>query len=1285
MISAGPSGTDTISCITPKGQKPRRVGFAFTYPPGLLILKEDKMDQHRIIIEKKPQHNIEGKKLLKEAKEYLKLDGIEVISVATIYDLVYATDEQAEEIRTKLLFDPSTDVVPYVNAEPSQGELAFRVEYHKGQYDQRQHSTEAIVRNYLGFDEVRVKTSRLVKVKGLSEEDLKKLKSYYINPIEAKEVPLDQFNWQEEMENTNLIPVVEGFIESDDEQLKKLRRDLGFAMDIDDLTHCRNYFKTKDRNPTIAELKMLDTYWSDHCRHTTFMTELTEVNLDAGSYQELFQKAFDSYMESRQYAHGNSKVMSLMDLATINMREITKKGLLDDKEISDEINAASVEIDVDVDGKIERWLLMFKNETHNHPTEIEPFGGASTCLGGGIRDPLSGRSYVYQAMRITGAADPRRSLEETRKGKLPQRKITRTAMDGYSSYGYQIGGTSGFIHEVYDDGFMAKRMELGALVSAAPKDWVLREKPEPTDLVLLIGGETGRDGLGAAVGSSVEQKSDALVTAGAEVQKGNPPLERKIVRLFRNPKATRLIKKCNDFGAGGVAVAVGELADGLFIDLDKVPVKYQGMDGGEIALSESQERMAIVIAEKDLESFRGLCLDEDLDVAVIARVTDENRVQMVWNGNTIIDFDREFIETSGIRKKTRVQVVEPEGSPYLTKLPEWVKGDNTKENFLSNMSQLNTCSQKGLVERFDNTIGAGSVFMQLGGKHQLTPQEGMTAKLPVMSGNTKTCSIMTYGYDPEMAKWSTFHGGYYAVVESLAKLAAMGGDVKKARLSFQEFYERLGDDPIKWAKPFTSLLGAFMVQKALDVPSIGGKDSMSGSFEDINVPPSLFSFAVVADKVDSMVSREFKKTGSPVVLVELKRDKDMLVDLDQLQTEYKRVKELADSGLILSSAAVKIGGIARAIAEMALGNRIGFSFDVRGKEIYMPLIGNLILELDEAAVEKAQEWGWKLIGHTQANEAINIDGEEISLLELQQRYTEVLQEVFPIKDEGEPFLQELIYSKGERRTSSIKFAKPRVLIPIFTGTHGEYDMEASFRDAGAQVETLVFNSLDKKHIEESVRKLAEKIEECQILGLAHGFLLGNEPESAGKLIDILFRNKILVEALEKHLMIKDGLILGIGTGFNSLMKLGLIEEGKISERNAGSTVVSYNRMGEFVSKLVDIKVVSNLSPWFNEMAVGEIFTAPVATKEGRVLLGKNGQAMIGKGQVATQFVMGERPTGDGEFNPVGAQLAIESMTSPDGRVLGTVASIDRKGKNIYKNVQIRGEERIFVSGVRYFE
>jgi phosphoribosylformylglycinamidine synthase len=1243
------------------------------------------MDHIRVIIEKKPQFNIEGIKLRREAEEYLGISGIQTLSVATVYDLIYAEEYQAEEITEKLLFDPVMDLPASSEINLEEEELAFRVEYHKGSYDQRQHSTEVIVRNYLGFDKVCVKTSKIVKIKGISSQEIEKLKSYYINPIEAKEIQLDEFSWQEEVENINDIPIVEGFVDADDDRLKKLRAELGFAMDLDDLVHCRNYFRGKDRNPTIAELKMLDTYWSDHCRHTTFMTELTEVNIEEGRYQEMFQKALESYVQSREFAHGGSKVMSLMDLATINMREISKKGLLSDKEVSDEINAASIEIDVDVDGKTEKWLLMFKNETHNHPTEIEPFGGASTCLGGGIRDPLSGRSFVYQAMRITGAADPGKSWEETRKGKLPQRKITRTAMDGYSSYGYQIGGTSGFIHEIYDEGFMAKRMELGALVSAAPKTWVQRSKPEPTDLVLLIGGETGRDGLGAAVGSSVEQKSDALATAGAEVQKGNPPLERKIVRLFRNPEATLLIKKCNDFGAGGVAVAVGELADGLFIDLNKVPVKYPGMNGGEIALSESQERMAVVIAEKDLERFKKYCLDEDLELAVIAQVNDTNRVEMVWNGMTIIDIDREFIETSGIRKKSRISITEPGGDSYLEKIPAWIKGKNAKEDFLSNLSQLNTCSQKGLVERFDNTIGSGTIFMQLGGENQITPQEGMAAKLPVLNGTTKTCSIMTYGYDPEMAKWSTFHGGYYAVVESLAKVAVMGGNIMRARLSFQEFYERLGDDPAKWAKPFSSLLGAFTVQKALDIPSIGGKDSMSGSFEEINVPPSLFSFAVVADKVDNLVSREFKKAGSPVVTLELRRDEYGLVDLSELSKAYTLVKDLIDKHLVHSASTVKVGGVARAAAEMALGNMVGFKFEDMGKEIYLPLIGNLILELDESALETALANGWKLLGRTNKKETIEMNGEEISLLEIKYRFTEILKDVFPFEDGGEPFLQDMVYAKGTKMTSKVKTAKPKVFIPIFTGTHGEYDMAASFRTAGAEVETLVFKSIDRNQIKESLKVIADRIGNCQILGLAHGFLLGNEPETAGKLLDIIFRDERVAEALMKHLKEKDGLVLGIGSGFNSLVKLGIIDTGEISERSAGSTTIAYNRMSEFVSKFADIKVVSNMSPWFSKMNVGEIFTAPVATREGRVILGKNGQSMIGKGQIATQFVMGERATGNGEFNPVGSQLAIESMTSPDGRVLGTVSSIDRKGLDIYKNVRIRGEEKIFLSGVKYFD
>ncbi|MDX9916470.1 MAG: phosphoribosylformylglycinamidine synthase [Gudongella sp.] len=1243
------------------------------------------MEHYRVIIEKKPQHNIEGSKLMKEAKEYLKTETIDEISIATMYDLIGTSENEAKEIIEKLLYDPAMDLEPVSALELIEGEKVFRVEYHNGQFDQRQDSAQTIIREYMGFETVSVKTSRLVRIIGSSEEDFELIKNYYINPIEAREIPIDYFQGQEEEDAKDTVSLVDGFIEADENGLMKIRAEYGFAMDLDDITHCRDYFKTKDRNPTVAELKMLDTYWSDHCRHTTFMTELTEVEISAVKYQQMFQEAYDSYVESREYSHGGKKVMSLMDLATINMREISKKGLLNDKEVSDEINAASIEIDVDIEGRTERWLLMFKNETHNHPTEIEPFGGASTCLGGGIRDPLSGRSFVYQAMRITGAADPRRSYEETRKGKLPQRKITRTAMEGHSSYGYQIGSAAGYVREFYDDGFMAKRLELGALVAAVPKDWVLRGESEPSDLILLVGGETGRDGLGAAVGSSVVQKSDALETAGAEVQKGNPPLERKIVRLFRNPNATKLIKKCNDFGAGGVAVAVGELADGLYIDLDKVPLKYPGLDGGEIALSESQERMAIVIDKENLNEFQRLCNEEDLEAAVIAEVTDNDRVQMVWKGKTIIDIDRDFIETNGIRKKSRVRVIDPEGTPYISRLPEWIKGSKAKEDFLNNISQLNTCSQKGLVERFDNTVGSGSVFIQLGGSYQITPQEGMAAKIPVLNGNTTTCSIMTCGYDPEMANWSTFHGGYYAVIESLAKMTAMGGDFRKARLSFQEFYERLGDDPVKWAKPFTSLLGAFKVQRELDIPSIGGKDSMSGSFEEINVPPSLFSFAVAADNIDNLVSREFKKSGSTVVSVKLKRDENFLIDIEELKRHYTKIKELADSNQVLSASAIKIGGIAGAVAEMAVGNRLGFVFENYSDDLYLPLIGDMILELDESALDIAKQMGWTVVGYTQLEGVIEVAGDKITLLETQYRYTEPLKKVFPFKDEGEPFLQEMIYSRGISKSPRAKIAKPRVLIPVFTGTHGEYDMESAFRNAGAEVETFVLKSFNRNVLRESVKEMAEKIRECQILGLAHGFLLGNEPEAAGRFLSLLFRDEYVSESLNTLLNEKDGLILGTGTGFNSLMNLGLIENGEISERTSESTVISFNRMGEFTSKMANIKVVSNLSPWFSEMKLGDIYTAPVATREGRVMLGRNGQTLIGRGQIATQFFMDDRPTGDGEYNPTGSHLAIESMTSPDGRILGTVSSIDRMGKDIYKNVDIRGFAKIFVSGVRYFD
>ncbi|MBZ2175507.1 phosphoribosylformylglycinamidine synthase [Schnuerera sp. xch1] len=1229
----------------------------------------------RIIIEKKRNVNVEAKNLLKEFRNYLGIKGLEDVRVLNVYEVIGGSDEELDRITEDLLYEEPLDIV-YEDVPPMEkDEKAFRVETNRGQYNQREDSAINIVSKYLGFEGVDIKHSKLIILKNISYEGFEKVKSYYINPTESKEIPLDYFSYEREVEAEGTVEVINRFTEMTESEVDNVRETFDLAMDMEDILYCQKYFSEEDRDPTVAELKIIDTYWSDHCRHTTFMTEITDIDIEEGKYKKVFERAIREYLLSREYVYKKERAISLMDLATINMKETEKKGLLNDKEESEEANAASIEVDVDVDGKNEKWLLMFKNETHNHPTEIEPFGGAATCLGGGIRDPLSGRAYVYQAMRITGSGNPNQQYEETLPGKLPQRRITQTAMEGYSSYGYQIGSASGYINEFYDEGFIAKRMELGALVAAAPKDWVIRETPEPTDLVLLIGGRTGRDGIGAAVGSSKEQKDDALQTAGAEVQKGNPSVERKIVRLFRNPEATKLIKKCNDFGAGGVAVAVGELADGLNIDLDKVILKYPGLKGWEIAISESQERMAVVISKDNLDKFMKLVEKEDLEGTVIAEVTDKNRIHMVWKGNVITDIKREFLNTNGIRKKTKVKLLEPEDEVYLAENPSHIKEESLREDFIKNISQLNTASQKGLIERFDNTVGSGTVLMQLGGKYQLTPQEGMVAKLPVLDGNTKTCSIMTCGYDPKLAKWSTFHGGYYAVIESVAKVVALGGDFRKIRLTFQEYFEKLGIDPSKWGKPFASLLGAFLVQKNLDIPSIGGKDSMSGSFEDINVPPSLFSFAVVTEDVDNIVSKEFKKIGSKVVVVNLNIDENGLIDFEELKKNYLKIKELIDNEKVLSSSTIKFGGIGRSIVEMSFGNRIGFKFNAEIIDrLYKPLYGSIILEIKEEEDLKTllKDIDYTLVGTTMEDEQIEISDEIILLDELIEEWERPLKEIFPV-EEDDVKVTDISYDKGEKIKRIKNVVKVKVLIPVFTGTHGEYDMALRFKKAGAKVETFVFNSLSEDSIKQSYMELAKKISQCQILGLANGYLLGNEPETGGKLLKIIFNNPILKDAINEHLRIQDGLVLGIGSGFHALLKLGLIENGKISGINESSPYVSYNTSGQFMSTIVDIKVVSNLSPWMSGMSVGDIYSAPIATNEGRVLVG--GKDLIKAGQIATQFV---------GHNPTGSDLAIESLTSSDGRVLGTVTSIDRIEKDIYKNIDIKGTHNIFESGVKYF-
>ena len=1231
------------------------------------------MDYKRIYVKRDKYLCTESKRLLRDFKDYLGIKGLEYIRVVNIYDLINVDEEEKDLIVNKILKESQLFII---SDEPpiGDGELGFRVEPLKGQFNQREDSMNFLVKNFLLDEDKEVLHSKLIILNRISQEDLDRIKSYYINPIEAREVPLESFTYIREEEEVEDVEVIEGFMNFDEDRMLVFKEKYGIGMDMDDLLHCQNYFKGIGRDPYIVEIKLLDTYWSDHCRHTTFMTEITDIEIEKGKYREIFENSINEYLASRKYVYEDrDRALSLMDLATINMKEIQKKGLLDDKEVSEEVNAASIEIDVDIDGRMEKWLLMFKNETHNHPTEMEPFGGAATCLGGAIRDPLSGRSYVYQGMRLTGSADPRQDFDDTLEGKLPQRKITQEAMEGFSSYGNQIGAATGYVREIYDDGFVAKRMECGALVAAAPKDWVYRGQASPGDVIVLVGGRTGRDGLGGAVGSSREHTEESLHTSSAEVQKGNPPLERKIVRLFRKKEVSRMIKICNDFGAGGVSVAIGELADGVKVDLDKVALKYPGMNGTEIALSESQERMAVVIDARDLDRFMEEAVKEDLEASVVARVTEEKRLIMTWRGKEIVNIERSFLDTNGIRKKTEAKISQPEEVGYLDKVT--LDLDDIKKAFIDNMKDLNIGSQKGLAMNFDSTVGGGTVLMPYGGRYCLSPSEGMVAKIPVLDGQTKTCSIMTYGYEPKLSKWSPFHGGYYAVIESLAKVVALGGDFRKVRLSLQEYFERLGQDKSRWGKPLAALLGAFLVEKELDIPSIGGKDSMSGSFEDIDIPPTLISFAVTADQVDNIVSNDFKKAGSQVVLAALDMDDKGLIDLDQLKANYSRIKELVDRGLILAAQSVKHGGIARTVSEMAFGNMIGFRFEsLDRKRLFKPLFGSIVLELPgDCDIDKELAGiNYELLGRTMDVRSIELEGEVIDLQDLLKAWESPLEDVFPVKDCSMD--RDSYEALDGYKTIQVNLGtKPRVLIPIFTGSHGEYTLARSFERAGGQVEDLVFNTLTREKIQESYRELAKRISQAQIVAFPDGAILGNEPEAGGKLLRLVLNNPLVKEAIEEHLHHKDGLILGIGSGFQGLIKSGLIDFGRINPSEV-RTIITDNLADGFVSSLVDVKVSNNMSPWMSGMEKGHIYTVPLATYEGRIVLPQ--ASNIIRDQIATEF-MGP--------NITGSELRIDSLTCRTGRVFGCLTGIDRMDEGLYKNVELKGVHNIFESGIKYFQ
>lgn len=1237
----------------------------------------------RIFVEKKPEFAVEAKSLYHDLRNNLGIEQLTSVRIINRYDIALSNEAVYEKAKDIIFFEPPVDLV-YEEELPLTGkEKVFAVEYLPGQYDQRADSAVQCLQIIEQNDGSSLASAKVIILNGeISDEQFMAIKKYYINPVEAREADLLKPNsLQQEEVSADDVEILSGFKEMSETTLKKIHQEMGLAMNLNDLVFCQNYFKNQEkRDPTITEIKVIDTYWSDHCRHTTFATRINEIVWEDDPYSLMIQAAFKEYQKSRFKVYGEQpKDMCLMDLAVIVAKELKKEGKLSDLDESEEINACSIVTEIETEKGKEEWLVMFKNETHNHPTEIEPFGGAATCLGGAIRDPLSGRSYVYQAMRVTGAADPRVTVEETLPGKLPQRKITTGAAAGYSSYGNQIGLATGLVAETYHPKFVAKRMEIGAVIAAAPKENVVRERPVPGDLVVLLGGKTGRDGCGGATGSSKEHTEESLLNCGAEVQKGNPPTERKIQRLFRNAQVSRMIKRCNDFGAGGVSVAIGELTDGLKIELDNVPKKYAGLDGTELAISESQERMAVVIAKKNLPEFLQLAKAENLEATVTAEVTEKARLKMLWRNKPIVDLSREFLNTNGVKQETRIKVIPPKSEENYFKqaVP---KNDDLKQAWIANLQDLNVCSQKGLIERFDSTIGAGTVLMPLGGKEQLTPTEGMVAKLPLLNGETDDATAMAYGYNPYLADWSPFHGALYAVIESVAKTVLLGCDYSRVRLSLQEYFEKLGQDIARWGKPFSALLGAFMVQKELGIPAIGGKDSMSGTFKDLDVPPTLVSFAVGMTKGVWALPAEFQAAKNQVVLLPLMRNEVELPDFKALKANLTKVHQLIKEGKILSGSTVKAGGLAGAVSKMAFGNKIGFKFakEISNEELFMPNLGSLILEFPaDLNIEKElNDLNYQLLGQTINENMIKVNKLELDLNELIEAWMNPLEKIFPIKAESEPEKILPLFTERNTKKPYSLIARPKVFIPVFPGTNCEYDSAAAFRRAGAESDIFVFRNLTGNDITDSVLEMEKRIKKAQIIMFPGGFSAGDEPEGSGKFIAAVFRNLRLMEAVHELLYQRDGLILGICNGFQALIKLGLLPEGKISRLTADSPTLTYNQIGRHISCLVKTKIVSVLSPWFSETEVGEEHTIAISHGEGRFIASQDvAEKLLANGQIATQYIDG---------NPNGSVWGIEGITSPDGRVLGKMGHSERLQNGIYRNVPGNKDQKLFVSGVKYF-
>lgn len=1251
----------------------------------------------RIFVEKKDGFNVLAKQTLWDIRHNLGMKSVEDLRYIVRYDLEGLTKEEYDKAKTIVLSEPNADVIYEETLPVEDGWKVFAMEYLPGQYDQRGDSAEQCVQLLTQGERCKVLTARVIALKGnITDEELVKVEEYLINPVESRLASLEKPKTLDmEIPVPENVKRVEGFIGWNDDEMQKYYDSMGFAMTLADLKFCRDYFRdTEHRDPSVTELRVIDTYWSDHCRHTTFLTRLEEIEIEKSALGKVIEDALSEYYATRDEVYGKNtkRIVSLMDMALIGMKSLKKKGLIPDLDESEEINACSIQVPVTIDGKTEQWLVQFKNETHNHPTEIEPFGGAATCLGGAIRDPLSGRSYVYQAMRVTGSGDPTIPFKDTMHGKLPSRKITTGAAQGYSSYGNQIGLATGQVTELYDQGYVAKRMEIGAVIGASPKENVIRETPLPDDVIVLLGGRTGRDGCGGATGSSKAHDESSIETCGAEVQKGNPPTERKIQRLFRNPEVAKLIKRCNDFGAGGVCVAIGELADGLTVDLDKVTKKYDGLDGTELAISESQERMAVVLDKKDVDKFISLASKENLEATAVAVVTESPRLTMNWRGDTIVvDLSREFLNTNGVTQVAKAYIEAPKWEGCYRKVaPAKLKDMPADEAFLENMSRLEVCSQIGLAERFDASIGAATVIMPFGGKNQLTPQEAMAAKIPLEKGETDDATAMSYGYIPGVSRWSPFHGSAYAVVESLSKLLAIGANPMTARLTFQEYFERLKDVPSRWGKPAAALLGAMQAQLKLGLPSIGGKDSMSGTFEDIDVPPTLVSFAVAMTKASKTISTEFKNAGSKVIFVPVPENKETLMPVwDKLIEMYNAVYALCEDGKVLSASVVKEGGTAASVCKACFGNGFGFKFanELTNDELFAPLSGSLVIELADGA-ELSNDVLHYDLGTVTNDAKITVNGKGIELSALLEKWTAPLEKVFPTKAEV-PEIEVDVPLYSERNTSSpaIKTAKPTVFIPVFPGTNCEVDTARAFEKAGANVEMLIVKNLSSNDIEETIDEMEKLIAKSQMIMLPGGFSGGDEPDGSGKFIATTFRNPRIAEQVNNLLKNRDGLMLGICNGFQALIKLGLVPYGEIRELKANDPTLTFNTIGRHISHMAYTRVASVKSPWFANVNAGDVFAVPVSHGEGRFMADVETVKELAKnGQIATQYVdLAGNPSSDIEFNLNGSVCAIEGITSPDGRVLGKMGHSERKGENLYKNVPFAKDQQIFESGVKYFK